>query len=96
MEITKTNQTTNVNAIASSEAFDYVFNYALQEGKITNVNGSVSKKGADSTPVQLGNFNIYGEVENQMVGCNFNANSSIEEKQAILSDIYAIQKQLFA
>lgn len=93
MEITKTNESTNVEAKVKIGSIDYAFNYSIKDSKITSLNGSANVEG-----VNKGNFNVFINlgIENADVTFNFNFNSNTEVliRSAVVVDVDSIFTEL--
>lgn len=94
MEITKTNESTNVEAKVTIGSIDYTFNYAIKDGRITSLNGSASIEGSNK-----GTFNMYNNVGidstvNSNTGFNFSSNVDLTTKLSVVTDVAAIVTEL--
>lgn len=94
MEITKTNESTNVEAKVKIGSVDYTFNYAIKSGIITSLNGSASIEGSNK-----GTFNMYSNVGidsaiNINTGFNFSSNVDLATKLTVVTDVTAIVTEL--
>lgn len=94
MEITKTNESTNVEAKVKIGSVDYTFNYAIKDSKITTLNGSASIEGSNK-----GTFNVYSNVGidsaiNSNTGFNFSSSIDLATRLLIVGDVDSIVKEL--
>lgn len=88
MEITKTNELTNVEAKVKIGSVDYTFNYAIKDGRITSLNGSASVEG-----VSKGSFSAYINTEidgNTNFNFNFNSNTEVLIRSTVVVDVDSI------
>ena len=94
MEITKTNESTNVEAKVKIGSIDYTFNYSIKDLKITSFNGSASVEG-----VNKGSFSAYintgiDGINNTNFNFNFNSNTEVLIRSTVVVDVDSIFTEL--
>jgi hypothetical protein len=92
MEITKTNESTSVEAKVTIGNVDYTFNYSIKESKIISFNGSANIEG-----VNKGNFNVSNNpgIENNInFNFNFTSNTEVLIRSTIVIDVDTIFSEL--
>ena len=90
MEITKTNESTNVEAKVTIGSIYYTFNYSIKDSKITSFNGSASVEG-----VNKGSFSAYintgiDDINNTNFNFNFNSNTEVLIRSTVVVDVDSI------
>lgn len=101
MEVQEKSRQTSITAGTTNGDINYDLNYNIQDGKLTYLNGTVSKtvqsKVGDTAPaanVNLGSFSVGISVDNPTINLNLNADCALADKQAVLADIYTIMYEL--
>ena len=93
MEITKINETTNIDAKVSIANIDYSINYSVKENKIVSFSGNANVSG-----VNAGAFSVFYNpgIESSSNNFNFNFVSTVDAdtRSQVVLDVDSILKEI--